>query len=874
MKFPLFRLDGLRPLLLLTALFAFCNVAQAQRVNFKIKVTQTYEEVQASGKSVSKTEDVLSKLEIFTFGVENRARTAARRFNEGYVLKKGEGDCYDSKKVNARGEANNVQADTRGYAVLTMGLAAIDTAVVIPLEQHYDASTNTVNFSISVNGGKVLMSVNKSAKMKASGDKQGSARVYGNKVVVKGTIRLDSMYTREDARFVGSPRLVIVGGRHDGKDSVVHYFAPSVFDGLPYEKTQYRRMQFNAANDALNPYKINRNKEILKVDSMFMERRASYLFDYAQAYEPIDRSKRYQARMHRWYEDYNAVYYDDPDFLFWDGNFQDPLMFLDWGSARSMLEIDPREYSKEAKSEISEAKRSVKLEFEVGKTNLNMEDSVTVIEIDGLEQMLSKWFDDPDAEVRDVYVMGYASPEGSYATNVQLARGRSAYLVGQLKHLPGSFKVKKWHSNSDVVGWNEVADSLEFVIGTPEALEAAAGIRAITATTDNIDAQGRQIISQPWYPFVKDRALKLVRRVVIRCEYTATRILTPDEIYERYMTDEGYHNGTAEKDYEYYQLMMRLAEEERWDELKVISKAAYDNMEVTSELATRARRALNPEAKGEDDKYYLQEDRNNPYDRRYALAAYYLSSCKLRSEEADTTILGAYLDDYRHKVIKDPEKGQGFGIWNDPAIVVNHILMHCYAKNYSRAEYYALNWLPDNPADPNYQVCKNLRMFVSCLNGGFETDPEVREYIKSTSPMNHAVVAAAEDSEAGYKEALEILNDSSKVDMQDAKVHYLKAICRFRLQPLKDYEHPAYPSYNIYDPDPDDQPRDWAAPMLEAFRLNPEMEKQLMVDGYFNDAYRRLVRYFWHRLKAGASMQEICREYDVLRTKYASNTNK
>ncbi len=846
-----------------------CSGVKAQKINFKIKITQNYEEVQSNGKTIKKSEPVLSKLEVFTYGVENRARAAANRYIEGYALKKGEGDCYDSKKVNGRGEANNLQGDSRGYAVLTMGLAQMDSAIVIPIAKYYDANSNTVVFSAEVNGGKVLKTVDKTGKQKARGDKQGSARIYGNKIVVKGQIRLDSMFTRDDARFVGAPRLIMVKGSQAGKDSVVNYFAPMVFDGMPYEETQYRRMGYNLNNDKLNRYKINRDKEILKSDSMFMEDRESYLFDYAQPYEPIDRGKRYVARMHRWYEDYNSVYYQDPDYLFWDGNFQDPMMFLDWSSARSMLEIDTLEYSKEAKSEISHANRAVKLEFEVGKTSLDMTDSLTIEGVDGLYAMLEKWYRDPNAEVRDVHVKGYASPEGSYQTNVNLARGRSATLLSMLRNRPGSNKVKGWHHDSDVVEWDEVADSLEQKLGTPEALEAAKGIREITASVKGQDAQGRQIVGASWYPYVKENALKMVRRVVIRIDYVATRILTPEEIYEKYVNDETYRNGKSEKDYEYYHLMRRLYDEERWDELKTIAQAAYDNMEVTGELATRARRVLNPDAKDESEKWTIEENRNSPYDRRYALAAYYLSVCKLRSESPDTMMLKDYLDEHRRKIVKDPDLGQGYGIWNDPAIVVNHVLMYCYAKNFSRAEYYALNWLPDEPTDPNYEACHNLRMFVSCLNGG-ENDPEVQAYIKSTSPMNHAVIAAAQDTEAGFKEALEILNDTSKVDAQDAKVHYLKAICRFRLQPLKDYEHPAYPSYNIYDPDPEtgEQARDFAAPMLEALRLNPEFEKQLEVDGYFNDAYRRMVKYYWHRLQQGADLKDISTEYDVLRTKY------
>ena len=124
-------------------------------------------------------------------------------------------------------------------------------------------------------------------------------------------------------------------------------------------------------------------------------------------------------------------------------------------------------------------------------------------------------------------------------------------------------------------------------------IKAAAGIREIVESTQGIDQQGRKIIAMPWYDYVRENALKIVRRVVIRVEYIATRVLTPDEIYERYMTDEGYKNGTAEKDYEYYQLMMRLAEEKRWDELTTISKAAYDNMYGALGSKTDLRKFLN-----------------------------------------------------------------------------------------------------------------------------------------------------------------------------------------------------------------------------------------------------------------------------------------
>ena len=194
-------------LTLVLALLVVAVTGQAQMINFKFKIKEVKEEVQANGKSIKMENDVNSGLEVFTFGVEARARNAAKRFIEGYEIKKGEGDCYDQKKAKG-GVANNVKGDTRGYAVLTVAGSKSDTAIVIPIAKYYEESTNTVTYSDVIDGGKVLKTVQKSGKQKARGDKQGSARIYGNKVVVKGQIRLDSAYTRDDARFVGAPRLM------------------------------------------------------------------------------------------------------------------------------------------------------------------------------------------------------------------------------------------------------------------------------------------------------------------------------------------------------------------------------------------------------------------------------------------------------------------------------------------------------------------------------------------------------------------------------------------------------------------------------------------------------------------------------------------
>jgi hypothetical protein len=60
-------------------------------------------------------------------------------------------------------------------------------------------------------------------------------------------------------------------------------------------------------------------------------------------------------------------------------------------------------------------------------------------------------------------------------------------------------------------------------------------------------------------------------------------------------------------------------------------------------------------------------------------------------------------------------------------------------------------------------------------------------------------------------------------------------------------------------------------PMLKAFELDKENVKYLENDGYFNDAYRLLVFYFWKRINEGVDREQIAKEYDALVSKNREN---
>ena len=62
--------------------------AQAQRINFKVSIIQNYEEVQTNGKTVKKTEPVLTNLEIFMLGVKHNQSPVSVQLTTSFILVK------------------------------------------------------------------------------------------------------------------------------------------------------------------------------------------------------------------------------------------------------------------------------------------------------------------------------------------------------------------------------------------------------------------------------------------------------------------------------------------------------------------------------------------------------------------------------------------------------------------------------------------------------------------------------------------------------------------------------------------------------------------------------------------------------------------
>lgn len=675
-------------------------------------------------------------------------------------------------------------------------------------------------------------------------------RACGNRITFPPVkVLVDSAYARANARFIVAP-VVYKNGEID------QAFAPTVLDGKPYRDSQYRRMGYNLENDKLYPFAVAHFMGDYKKDVVYTQ---PFVFDY-------EKGAKYKGIARVSYEDYNAVYHEDT-YEWWDGRLQDPMRFLDWDDVKKSIPMDYLRYKKEGRAEKRpQVIKGLQVNYPVGSEEIDLSDSATIRSIQKIVENIRAYYDDDDSFIERISVRGFASPEGLEASNRRLGEARSRSLGRWVrKTFPRSDKLYNNFdfSQCDIVPWSEVADSLEARFkGDPMADQAVEELRDIISKFNTLDAQWAQIRQRDWFGFVNQEILPRMRRVDIEYTTVTSRVKTPQEIYDGYrLTGLSYLN-TA-KAYEYYELLKRFIDSGNDAEAAKVAEVAYKSDLIAENVIRHDRDSITRNREDGTISFVLKP---SDWTRRpYPLAAYCLAKSKLARHEVDTVMLKNYIDWSGNGLEnKKTWRNQEAGWWNDEALVVLQVLMYCEAKDYHKAHDLCTRHLSDNP---KYE---RLKMFIRCMNCEWD-NPEVRDYIAQSSSLNNAVVTMAQNTEQGYRDALYILDTDSCIDNKNADTWYMRAICRFQLE--TDDVSPgamAYFATACYDPDPEieGKPRSFAAPMLEAFRLDPSNVEFIDTDGYFNDSYRLLVWFFWKGQNEGKTMEQIAEEYNHIRSKY------
>lgn len=644
-------------------------------------------------------------------------------------------------------------------------------------------------------------------------------------ITVEKDIMLDGEHTRSDARFVVFPKVIF----EDFRDSV-GYMPPVCVDGEKYQESMIRRMGFDKTRDKLHTYQFD--------SSVKMTSHQGEMIFYCKVAR-ILKGTKYRIPAVLWYEDYNGIYHED-SLLFNDGKEEEPMRFLNWEDARRQLvSIDTASYRQTASYAAEPNNASFGIEFEPNKVELNLRDSSTVKQRDDMFRWVGGYANAVGKQLTKVEIRAYSSPEGFEKKNRELANSRANNIKSLLLSKFPSIENKKvvlcFDSLDNIVSWDEVVDTMLMMQDTIAHVYAKE-IRSLISTHTKLDDQYMAIRAKgELYNYVRLNVLKRVRRVEIKCFVIEQRILPPKEIIERFESDSLFR--FTMKPYQYYTMLCHLSDNERWDDLYDVAKRAYHEMEKKRFMKHYS---INP------DEPLVFKQEFVPY----GLAGYYYAISSMRKGLVDTQILKPYLDD--GKVDNRP-------VINTKPFIVAQVLMYCQDEDFDKA-----NELIEKYNLMSYPELNGLIMFVKCLGGEYFGDEnrDVREYVMGTSDMNKAVMLTAIGR---YAEALSILYSNKIPQQTDAKVEYLKAICHFSTD-KKRKDRKYFAGRDVYDPESKAgiSTTTWAAPMLKAFELDESNVKYIENDGYFNDAYRQMVLYFWKRMQEGVKMDKIVLEYDAL----------
>ena len=617
-------------------------------------------------------------------------------------------------------------------------------------------------------------------------------------------------------------------------DSLFKTMRPYVIDGKAFDRTQLRKMGYDRKNDPLADY-VDRSQKV-KTHDMENDSIAFHIFEVLR---PINPNALYPTYGYLWYENYGNLVVTDT-ILIDAGYIKSPMRFLDFSFPE--VDINKGHYHIQPKREAQTGDAQLDIEFVTGKAEVLSTDTVGKQKLYDIVHSLENIYNEPTANLYSIKIHGYASPEGGRNVNENLCRQRADYIKQKvMAHLGGVTS----EIESSVASWRDVAALLRAdSIDDPENVERAQQIEDIIASSRDIHQIDARMQASPLYKYLKANEYKYykpLRKVVISYVYTMQRILTREEVINRYE-----RGREANLPYQYEYLFEYLKDQPQ--KLEVVSKKALRD---------------GPQVAG----------------KSWALAAYYLAKSYTARDTCDASLLKPYIALSDRDATKEvpysrfvrscstllnsehvDEDGVFLQYMNDEGVIMQQITMLLKANKVLDAFVLSDNLLPDE--DPKYTQTKNV---LECLDGNW-TVPEVRDIVASTSEWNKVVVYAAQDDnpgmdEAYWEDAWNLLNDSTIFTMKSARELYMKATLAHRLfttaknwnsrkdnmpVPKEFFDTSGFSVYG--HPQFSDDTYPWGAAMVKACEMNPELIETLKFDGEFSQNYRDGFAAYWNEI--------------------------
>lgn len=319
--------------------------------------------------------------------------------------------------------------------------------------------------------------------------------------------------------FSSNRRLVLQPSIYDVTLKKRLLMRPVVFDGDTYNTTQRRMYDYDIERDPLHEYIQVKNTSSRQGDIIAYH--DSLYIEYLQ--------HDYRADVHLAMENYRDIIYRD-SFSIARGTVN-PLRFLEYKFAA--FNLTDKKYLPKPVMQLCDTKGEVNLTFLVGKADLDDNNLQNQVELNRLNQELHAIETNPDASLKSFHITGVASPDGSYESNLRLAKLRTdkalERILSQLN--PETRKLMEVKSDASVASWKEVVALLE-KDGNQDTAEKVTAL--IKQYGDRDYRLNRALKSKPFYQEISTVYLPKLRKVQYTYGYSIFRSLTDEEIRQLY----------------------------------------------------------------------------------------------------------------------------------------------------------------------------------------------------------------------------------------------------------------------------------------------------------------------------------------------------
>ena len=557
--------------------------------------------------------------------------------------------------------------------------------------------------------------------------KPRAPKMFGNRLALSSVFPIPDHMGSNYSRLIIQPFVVdcMTG-------DTIEYVTPQVYDGTEYHLTQLRKKGYDFRNDPLYPY-------IVKGQPLTSKRMTVLLEDTVSVPDP---SHNYSAYAAVNLEDYGNII-SNKTYLINTCQTKRPFRFLQYNLLTEPMDLD--KHPEKPQIERRNISDKINLTFKIGSDEL-VDNQENKDNLESLRKRLQSIATSEGSTLREFHVIGTASPDGNYNSNLQLARKRVSTLQRTiLAGLPsGMFSRISSDPEAKVASWQEVAD----ILRKQGKEDMAVQVEQALATTNNATRRWALMRNLPFYRSDVMPALEELRTVRYSCSYEIYRAPLMEETvaeYNRKGADATYTR------YEYWQLFKYFTEQKDTASLMKIYRQAYDE-------------SVKINAK-----------------RPWVLPANNLAVLEMAHGKYDASLLTPFVDRTVSKVDFERRNADtGVTTVINPVEVVNNLLC-VYVK---KGDYDNASVLTQ--ILPNDEKHRMLKAYAEVLGGYYDggSTPEERARIKSNfdlvknaTPQNAVVMYLALESPAGDEAASKALEE---LPQDDALTWYFKAVISAR----------------------------------------------------------------------------------------------